>query len=132
MFYVFSIIVYSQITILWTRNNNTYNTQKIAAKHVTNSRLISAFSTFKPFISHNRIYRNRKKNFVGCFGCRIMTPIDKTPFICRFFLTFYTIINWPSIQRGDLKRLYTTMFHFLITLKKCANSQLKDWWLRSF
>ena len=64
----------------------------LAAKHVTSSRPISALCTFKPFISHDRIYRNRKKTVVGCLGCRTMTPIDKTPFICRF-LTFYGSFN---------------------------------------
>ena len=29
-----------------------------------------------------------EKKFVGCLGCRIMTPIDKTPFIFRFFRHF--------------------------------------------
>ena len=101
--YICSIIVYSQITILWTRNNNTYNTSKMAAKHVTIFRLISALCNFKPFISHNQIYRNRKKHFFGCLGCRIMTPIDKTPLYAVFF-DIYTIFYWPSIQRCDSER----------------------------
>ena len=76
----------------------------LAAKHVTNSRFIAALCTFKPFISHNRIYWNRRKNFVGCLGCRIMTPIDKTvsseTFGCfrnifgKFKIyTFFTLVN---------------------------------------
>ena len=79
----------------------------LAAKHITSSRPILALCTFKPFISHNRIYRNRKKNFVGCLGCRSMTPIDKTPFICRFF---DILQNFQSalIQRCDSERLHTT------------------------
>ena len=82
----------------------------LTAKHVTISWHISPLCTFKPFISHNRIYRNRKKNFIGCLSCRIMTLIDKTPFISRFFdilynfqLVFYTKM-WHSdrIQRCDV------------------------------
>ena len=83
-----------QITILWTKRNN-----------------ISALCTFKPFISHNRIYRNRKKNFIGCLGCRIMTLIDKTPFICHFFrhfirfsigLLYKDVTQSDRIQRRDV------------------------------
>ena len=76
----------------------------LSIKHVTSLRLISVVCTFKPFISHNRIYRNRRKNFVGCLSCRIMTPIDKTPFICRFFRHFtqFSIgLLYKDVNRSD-------------------------------
>ena len=83
----------------------------LTAKHVTISWHISPLCTFKPFILHNRIYRNRKKNFIECLGCRIMTLIDKTPFICRFFrhfiqfsigLLYKDVTQSDRIQRCDI------------------------------
>ena len=83
----------------------------LTAKHVTISWHISLLCTLKPFISHNRIYRNRKKNFIGCLGCRIMTLIDKIPFICYFFrhfiqfsigLLYKDVTQRDRIQRCDV------------------------------
>ena len=93
----FSIIVYLQIITLWTRNNNTYNTSKMVEKHVTSSRLILAFCTFRTIYFAQSDLPEPEKNVVGFLDCRIMTPIDKTPFICRFFLTSYTIFNWAYV-----------------------------------
>ena len=93
------------------RRNYTYVKMILTAKHVTISWHISPLCTFKPFISHNRIYRNRKKIFIGCLGCRIMTLIDKTPFICRFFrhfiqfsigLLYKDVTQSDRIQRCDV------------------------------
>ena len=82
----------------------------LTAKHVTISWHISPLCTFKPFISHNRIYRNRKNIFIGFLGCQIMTLIDKTPFICRLFrhfiqfligLLYKDVTQSDRIQRCD-------------------------------
>ena len=100
----FSITVHLKIIILWTRRNYTYVKMILTAKHVTISWNISPLYTFKPFISHNRIYRNRKKYFIGCLGCRIMTLIDKTPFICRFFrhfIQFSISLLYKDVTRSD-------------------------------
>ena len=42
--------------------------------------------------------------FIGCLGCRIMTLIDKTPFICRFirhFIQFSIGLLYKDVTRSD-------------------------------
>ena len=59
---------------------------------------------FLAYLAVVHFQRHRKKYFIGCLGCRIMTLIDKTPFICRFFrhfIQFSISLLYKDVTRSD-------------------------------
>ena len=109
--YFFNYSLFTENNIMNKKKLYLRQNMILAAEHVTISRLISALCTFKPFILHNRIYRNRKKILSGVLVFELWPLSTKHHLDAVFFfyilhnfqLVFYTKM-WQSdcTQRHDV------------------------------